>query len=448
MTVAYIGFGSNLGDRLGHLRAALRRLDAEPGIRVLRGSRVYETSPVGYTDQGWFLNAVAEVATELDAPSLLRRLLAIEAELGRERTVRWGPRTVDLDLLLYGDLRLDDPECTVPHPRLEERNFVIVPLAELVPDRRLFGGGTVAGRARAFGGAAGPEMRAYPAGLLPPVVDGEPDVLDQEAVAGALRPGRFGRPWHAAGEVGSTNDWARSLAEEGAPEGTAVAAEVQLAGRGRAGRKWFSPGDWGLWLSVVLRPDAPAADTAELTLVAGIALADAVAATTGRDPVLKWPNDLLLGDRKVAGVLTEGRLTGGVPAYAIVGAGVNVNTPEDAFPPAVRDCAGSLQLATGRPIRRAELAATYLAALEARYHRWRAGGFQALRDEYLARLAWQGETVVVRNPSGTLTGRLLGVDESGRLLVGQDGGSTWTVSSGDVTLRRAGARGGDGVGSH
>ena len=137
MTRAYVGLGSNLGDRERSLRSALAVLDA-PDVRVLAVSRFRETDPVGYVDQPRFLNAAALVETELSATELLERLLAVERSLGRERTgPRYGPRTIDLDLLLYGGERIDQPGLTVPHPRLAERRFALEPLAELDPELTL-----------------------------------------------------------------------------------------------------------------------------------------------------------------------------------------------------------------------------------------------------------------------------------------------------------------------
>ncbi len=135
MQLAYIGVGANLGDREATMRAALAALDASPGVRVVAVSSFVETEPVGYLDQPRFLNAAAAVETDLDARGLLDALLAVERELGRTRDgPRYGPRTIDLDLLLFGDERLDEPGLTVPHPRLHERQFVLDPLAELDPD--------------------------------------------------------------------------------------------------------------------------------------------------------------------------------------------------------------------------------------------------------------------------------------------------------------------------
>ena len=130
---AYIGLGSNLGDRQAMIAGALERL------RPRRVSTVIETDPVGRTDQPRFLNAVAELETSLDPDALLRRLLELEAELGRVRAERWGPRTIDLDLLLYGDRRVASESLSVPHPELHRRRFVLQGLAELCPDRTVPG---------------------------------------------------------------------------------------------------------------------------------------------------------------------------------------------------------------------------------------------------------------------------------------------------------------------
>lgn len=135
MTRAAVGLGTNLGDRTDNLRRALdglRRLG-----RVVAVSSVYETAPVGGPEQGRYLNAVAVVDTDLDAAALLEGCLAIEREMGRERRERWGPRVIDLDLLLFGDETVDGPGLTVPHPRMEQRRFVLEPLVEAWPDARL-----------------------------------------------------------------------------------------------------------------------------------------------------------------------------------------------------------------------------------------------------------------------------------------------------------------------
>jgi 2-amino-4-hydroxy-6-hydroxymethyldihydropteridine diphosphokinase len=140
---AFIGVGSNLGDRLANVQQAVDRLARTEGIRVVRASRVYETDPVG-PPQPDYLNAVVEVATVLRPRGLLEACLGVEAAMGRVRAERWGPRIVDLDVLTYGDEQIDEPRLTVPHPRMLDRAFVLVPLLELEPDPRLPDGRRVA----------------------------------------------------------------------------------------------------------------------------------------------------------------------------------------------------------------------------------------------------------------------------------------------------------------
>ena len=135
MKTVYLSLGSNLGDRAEHLKRALGELCAG-GVAVKRVSSVYETEPVGFRTQPWFLNVVVEAETLLFPLQLLERLQAIEARLGRRRLVIQGPRTIDIDVLLYGSFRIRSGRLIVPHPRLEERRFVLEPLAELAPDLR------------------------------------------------------------------------------------------------------------------------------------------------------------------------------------------------------------------------------------------------------------------------------------------------------------------------
>jgi 2-amino-4-hydroxy-6-hydroxymethyldihydropteridine diphosphokinase len=134
VTRAYVGLGANLGDREASLRAALERLGETPGIKVIAVSSFRETEPVGYLDQPRFLNGAVALETELPPRALLEALLAVERSLGRTRDgPRFGPRTIDLDLLAYGEEAVDEPGLRVPHPRLGERAFALEPLVELEP---------------------------------------------------------------------------------------------------------------------------------------------------------------------------------------------------------------------------------------------------------------------------------------------------------------------------
>jgi 2-amino-4-hydroxy-6-hydroxymethyldihydropteridine diphosphokinase len=144
MTRAYVGLGANLGDREGMLRLALERIAAEPSVELVAASTLRETKPEDYLDQPLFLNAAAAVETNLSPRQLLARLQLIECELGRRRAgPRFGPRVIDLDLLLYGSLTVSEPEIEIPHPRLHLRRFALEPLAELDPELEVPGKGSV-----------------------------------------------------------------------------------------------------------------------------------------------------------------------------------------------------------------------------------------------------------------------------------------------------------------
>jgi 2-amino-4-hydroxy-6-hydroxymethyldihydropteridine diphosphokinase len=160
MAHCYLGLGSNLGDREANLARAVEGLGQVPGLRVLRRSSLYETEPVGPGDQPWYLTAVVEVDATLEPEALRRAVKRLETELGRTPGPRWGPRVIDVDILLYDSLRLRTPALVIPHPEWWNRLFVLVPLAELRPDLVGPGGEPIARRIEALTRAS-PEVRAY-----------------------------------------------------------------------------------------------------------------------------------------------------------------------------------------------------------------------------------------------------------------------------------------------
>jgi 2-amino-4-hydroxy-6-hydroxymethyldihydropteridine diphosphokinase len=132
--LVYIGFGSNIGDRLAHIQNAIHTLSKTEGITLKEISSIYKTDPVGYEAQAQFLNGAAAIQTSLSPLSLLHTLKDIETAVGRQHRIRWGPREIDLDILIYGDLCLQTEKLVVPHPRMHLRSFVLVPLAEIAPN--------------------------------------------------------------------------------------------------------------------------------------------------------------------------------------------------------------------------------------------------------------------------------------------------------------------------
>jgi 2-amino-4-hydroxy-6-hydroxymethyldihydropteridine diphosphokinase len=132
--VAYLSLGSNVGDRLGYLKEAIELLDSHEGITIIGQSSIYETDPVGYTEQGNFLNLVVKIKTDLSAENLLYRCLQNEIDMGRKREFKWGPRIIDLDILLYNHENIESEKLILPHPRMHERAFVLVPLLEVSKD--------------------------------------------------------------------------------------------------------------------------------------------------------------------------------------------------------------------------------------------------------------------------------------------------------------------------
>ncbi len=261
--------------------------------------------------------------------------------------------------------------------------------------------------------------------------------LDAAAVQTALvRDSRLWRSLEVAQEVGSTNADLAVRAADGAPEGAVLVAEHQSAGRGRLDRTWVSPPRAGLTVSVLLRPDVPAARRAWLPLLTGVALAEAVGEVSGVRTSLKWPNDLLAADgAKLAGILAEA-VSGPAHPAVVVGTGLNVSTRREELPPT----GTSLSLVTGAPVDRTPLLLAYLRALEQRYLAWTAAlgdpVATGLAADYLARCSTVGAEVTVTLPDGQeIAGTATGVDWDGRLVL-RTGGDTVELASGDVTHLR------------
>lgn len=282
-----------------------------------------------------------------------------------------------------------------------------------------------------------------------------PSDTPTHAVMAPLLTGALFRPerYHFVASLDSTNRWAARLAREGAPQGTVVAADQQRRGRGRSGRHWSSPPGRNLYFSVVLRPLLQPRVAAQLTLLAGLAVAKAVAETGAHDVEIKWPNDLLLHGRKLAGILTEMRADPHGIQYVIVGVGINVHGHIDQFPVELRGRAISLAGFLRSNVQRPALLASVLTELAAEYQRFKQRGLAALRSEWLAFARLTGRQVFVRSAdvitpharvkrqgggetgeNSGLYGIALDLDDDGFLLVQQPDGTVIRVVAGDVTM--------------
>jgi len=245
----------------------------------------------------------------------------------------------------------------------------------------------------------------------------------------------IGRDIRVFEETTSTNDVIEKLARDGVKEGVVVFAESQTKGRGRLGRKWMSPTHQGLWFSVLLRPKLSPQETTQLTVASATALRRAIKKVTGLAADIKWPNDLLIGGKKVVGILTEMSAEVDCVRHVILGIGVDVNQAD--FPPELRALATSLKIAAGgEKICRAELATEILRELDADYARIGAGKFSQLTDEWETACATIGKKVSVQMGSRLIRGCAEALDDDGALLVRTEHGHLERVIGGDVTLEK------------
>ncbi len=229
-------------------------------------------------------------------------------------------------------------------------------------------------------------------------------------------------------ETSSTNDVVREQAQKGARAGFLVAAARQTAGRGRLGRNWESPQGGGLYVSLLLRPELAVTEAGKLTVLSSVAAVDAVEMVAGLRPQIKWPNDLILKKRKLAGVLIETERKGNRLVFAVIGIGLNVRQEAEDFSPEVRGQATSLHLATGGAYRRADLLVALLQALERRLCQ----PFDEVREAWAASSLTLGQRVTLTTARGRKHGQALGLDESGALLLRTDSGEVEAVTAGDM----------------
>jgi len=282
------------------------------------------------------------------------------------------------------------------------------------------------------------------------------DPFNPSQIQASLKTRVFGRKLLTLPRTGSTNDVARELAAQGAPEGTVVVADEQVAGRGRLGRRWLAPPGTCLLCSILFRPDLHPTQAQCLTQLCSLAAADAIHQIANLHVAIKWPNDLIVENprsgvsgfrsqvsgsgswkwRKLGGILTESGVMGERLEFVVVGIGVNVNVEPGVLPTLAPD-ATSVLAEVGRPVDRVALLVALLSGVERRY-----GGLQAGASphaEWAARLATLGQPVTLTTPDGTLTGVAEAVGEDGALLVRAPDGALRRFLVGDVTLARPAA---------
>jgi BirA family biotin operon repressor/biotin-[acetyl-CoA-carboxylase] ligase len=266
---------------------------------------------------------------------------------------------------------------------------------------------------------------------------GEPDALLADDLLARLGGTRVvGRDIQVFEQTSSTNDVAEKLARDGVKEGVVVFAESQTKGRGRLGRKWSSPTRKGLWFSVLLRPRLLPQETTQLTVISATALRRAIKTVTGLAADIKWPNDILIGGKKVAGILTEMSAEVDRVRHVILGIGLDVNQDASEFAAELRPIATSLKIEAGEDISRAELATEIIRELDNDYARVCAGQFSEIADEWEAACVTIGKNVTVHMGDRRFRGRAEALDDDGALLVRTEHGHLERIIGGDVILEK------------
>lgn len=261
---------------------------------------------------------------------------------------------------------------------------------------------------------------------------GRPDRLYPWEIQSGLDAEFMGREIHYFASIDSTNNAAKAMLGNGPPEGTLVLAEEQTTGRGRMGRFWSSAPDKGIWMSLILRPRIPVADLPKMTILTGVAVRRAIVEATGMEPLIKWPNDILLDGRKICGILAE--LSGEIDrvAFLVMGMGINVNHEKHDFPEELREKAGSLAMTEGKPFSRVELVRLALKHFEDTYQQACQNGFSDVLSECRRYSATLGRTVTIREGSREITGLAEALGDDGGLILRLSSGESIPVYAGEM----------------
>lgn len=261
-----------------------------------------------------------------------------------------------------------------------------------------------------------------------------PDIISESEIRSRLNTKWAGSQVVFFEQTDSTNNQAKRLGEEGGSHGTLVIAEYQNAGKGRRGRNWTSAKKTGIYMTLLLKPELPPSDASMLTLVAALSVSEAIEQITPLKPLIKWPNDVVLGGRKITGILTEMSAEMEEIHYVVVGIGINVN--EEEFPEEIKEKATSLRIEGQQRIGRGALIAAFLECFEKNYDIFaREGDLSELVAAYNSRLINVKRTVTIIAPAGEYCGEALGINKRGALLVKRKDGSVEGITSGEVSVR-------------
>ncbi len=261
-----------------------------------------------------------------------------------------------------------------------------------------------------------------------------PDILTKEELSSMIDTEWAGQTIYYFDQIDSTNIRAKQLGEEGVPHGTLIVAGQQNAGRGRRGRTWESPPGVSIYMSIVLRPEMAPVKAPMLTLVMALSAADSLKECTGLDVQIKWPNDIVLNGKKLAGILTEMSTEMDYINHVVIGVGINVNTGQ--LPEELEEKATSLRLETGRIIRRSEIIASIMKEFEGNYQLFiETQGLRQMQEKYNSLLINREKEVRILGVKEEYAAYALGINEKGELLVRRDNGEIEAILAGEVSVR-------------
>lgn len=262
-----------------------------------------------------------------------------------------------------------------------------------------------------------------------------PDILTADEVCFGLTTEILGRKdYFYYPSIDSTNKQARLLASQGYPEGTVVVADMQTEGRGRRGRSWYSPAGQGIYMSLILRPQIPLKEISRISLMTAVALAETLQEELALPARIKWPNDVLIDRRKIAGILSEAITDMDGIEYIVIGIGININNPEDEFPDDLRTAPTSILAEIKQTVSRVKIMQSLLAKLEYHYALIQAGIFDETLAAGKSLSMVIGQTVSLETNNGLAAGKAIDIDENGFLLVDSGEGVIHTVISGEIEV--------------